>query len=730
MDESNDSRNDPNREEDQEMNEEESGMRDAGGESNPNEGEEMDDGEIDYEEGQRGAEGEDEEGNEEDNDLLGNPRDPNEAENDGEEELDDIDIENGDFPDFATDFNKELNQKIVAKKKMNKRVQEQIADVAQRLQIMKDHKKNVESELKQTRLFIDEKTKQTDTEQHLKQVAERQIGRMNMEFEKLSREYSEVQDRINEMQNFIYKGNEKLDQVSLEKNWNKEELQQWRLASQQKEKDNQTIEKYRRADEIKIKELNLLMERLTVEVSRIQRELETEMTETQAYQIELDKTAEEFRRHHEERQRLCAQWDEAIQNIARRDQLTWEEGQKMAQIKLQITEKESDLQELYKDLEKEKGNNKASKEDVDRFERRIIAKKNENEQRKLEYQNEKAKIKIYQNRLSAFATEMGTKNSRIATLKQEVLNKKQRLDNEQKKYKAQEVMLEKEWSIDGDLKMTQEEAEAQYKQRIQYKNEMDHKIRLKKEELFKASQTLFKYKQQEANMYSDIQGTIAAIRNLQAHMSKLNQEYQRQQELLYNAEYQIQLMERNVNKAKGERTVQESNQIEKETEAAEQECSKLRIEHHNLTKALKQLEEEQRNLDKRFSQVKEDKQKYKTLIEKLNLENDMTLMDLNKISKVKDDHMVQHDLMKLEIQKIRDTLIIASDEVLDLENKKNQIELSMQEREREISVHHDVLLAEYKAAEAERYTIAKELNEQKTKVRNLQIRYEALIQVN
>lgn len=65
-------------------------------------------------------------------------------------------------------------------------------------------------------------------------------------------------------------------------NWNQEELEQWALAARQKEEDNLTLEKYRRADEAKIKELTLNIEKLTVEVAGKSKELEKEVTETQA----------------------------------------------------------------------------------------------------------------------------------------------------------------------------------------------------------------------------------------------------------------------------------------------------------------------------------------------------------------------------------------------------------------------------------------------------------------
>jgi len=68
-----------------------------------------------------------------------------------------------------------------------------------------------------------------------------------------------------------------------------------------------TLEKYRRADEAKIKELTLQIEKLTIEVARKAKELEHEVTETQAAQIELDKTAEEFKRQNEERHKIYLQ---------------------------------------------------------------------------------------------------------------------------------------------------------------------------------------------------------------------------------------------------------------------------------------------------------------------------------------------------------------------------------------------------------------------------------------
>ena len=65
----------------------------------------------------------------------------------------------------------------------------------------------------------------------------------------------------------------------------------------------------------------------------------------------------------------------------------------------------------------------------------------------------------------------------------------------------------------------------------------------------------------------------------------------------------------------------------------------------------------------------------------------------------KEKTLVQHDIMKLEIKKLRDTVNMEADQVYGLENRKYQLEMSMEEREKEIQVHKDILVSELKAAD-------------------------------
>lgn len=55
-------------------------------------------------------------------------------------------------------------------------------------------------------------------------------------------------------------------------------------------------------------------------------------------------------------------------------------------------------------------------------------------------------------------------------------------------------------------------------------------------------------------------------------------------------------------------------------------------------------------------------------------------------SQIKEELMVSNDVMRLEVKRLRDTLNGAADEVFSLENRRQQMAMSMKERKAEIQV--------------------------------------------
>eukprot|EP00434_Breviolum_minutum_P025138 symbB.v1.2.022210.t2/scaffold1959.1/size100201/2 len=156
------------------------------------------------------------------------------------------------LPPYASEENKKLDAEIKQKQAQVESIEEQLERDGARVKIMTDHLVNVQQELVNTQQLVDAKKNETTTEEHLQALTNRQLGRLKSEIVRLQKVLEDTQDQINAFSNELMRGNEKLDQFKLEMNWNQEELEQWAIAARQKEEDELTLEKYKRADDSKV----------------------------------------------------------------------------------------------------------------------------------------------------------------------------------------------------------------------------------------------------------------------------------------------------------------------------------------------------------------------------------------------------------------------------------------------------------------------------------------------
>ncbi len=71
--------------------------------------------------------------------------------------------------------------------------------------------------------------------------------------------------------------------------------------------------------------------------------------------------------------------------------------------------------------------------------------------------------------------------------------------------------------------------------------------------------------------------------------------------MLYNAEYQIQLMERKVARARGERTLEEKKDLQKDVEEASKRNSDIKTQFKILNESVKKLNEDLRTVDNKLN---------------------------------------------------------------------------------------------------------------------------------
>merc|ERR1719375_1683067 len=117
----------------------------------------------------------------------------------------------------------------------------------------------------------------------------------------------------------------------------------------------------------------------------------------------------------------------------------------------------------------------------------------------------------------------------------------------------------------------------------------------------------------------------------------------------------------------------------------------------------------------------------KGTMEELELQNTIMNRSVANVAKEKEESLMQHDILRLEVKRLRQQLNAKSENLHSLENRKHQLQISMEEREKEIEVHQDVLKAQLRGAEEERHKAAIELAERKQKIYNLKMKYEVVV---
>ncbi|KDO30390.1 hypothetical protein SPRG_05101 [Saprolegnia parasitica CBS 223.65] len=631
-----------------------------------------------------------------------------------------------DLPLFADDANKALHAQIRAKEKRFHVVKQEILETSSRHGIMDEHLKNVKQELINTQSLHNSKLKEISTEEHLRQVSDREAGRVKQELKKLDVAYNDVENKLNAIQNFLFKGNEDMDNFKMQMNWNQDELEQWATAAKQKEDDNMALEKYTRADDARIKELNLEIEKLT-KALQVQKQLvEHEATETQAKQIELDKTADEFRAMHDERQQLVKQWQDTLEAMKRRDAEIAAASEQFAAKRMSVEEKKDALSEHKHRLKLQEQDNNDLQVKIQAKERLQSKLRLELQAANVRFQEFRDQVEILKNQLTSTVTHLNQQRAYNSNKRSHLDKLVDDVEATRTRYKTTKKILDATMNSTVDAETMAKNAEADLNAMEAESLRFDKEITLLKDHMFRRSQTLFTLRQAEATLIAEISGAVAASRNLSTKLKLLEQSALRQQELVYNGEFQIQQMERKVSRASGERTADETKAMKAEIEVLQAEYDATHAQYSMLQTQCKKLSDERNATERTKRALLATRDETTAKIAEHELANASAENSLKAIYREKEDLLVQHDLQKLEVKRLRDFLNSRADQVLTLENREFQLKKSMEERKKEIGVHREVQRATVKAAEEERHRVSVEHSERELRIKKLQAKFETL----
>jgi len=638
-----------------------------------------------------------------------------------------MDLDGQALPPYASEENRKLDAEVKQKQTQLESIEEQLESDGARVKIMTDHLVNVQQELVNTQQLVDAKKNEAETEDHLKALTNRQLGRLNSEIVRLQKVMEDTQDQINTFSNELMRGNEKLDQFKLEMNWNQDELEQWAIAARQKEEDELTLEKYRRADDSKVRELTLSVEKLTVENATKRKDLADLVTETQAKQIEMDKTAELFRQLHDDRKRLIEQWEDSVKSMKSRDSQLERLGEEYAANMGRKKSKEDKMKERKRFYDEIEAENEKLEQAIQQTDRQLVRIRMDHMETKTSLTGFKDEVEVMKNQLNACAVEKHKTQHEHQVLSRNLEMRKEKYEQNHRSLQSHKRMLEDAQQGTRDKEQMSADAEKARQEMLNNMKMVEKEMKAAKDSHYKESQELYRLRAEEATTLGEISGAQSAIKNLQLQISKLDTERQRQQELLYAVDFQSQLMQRKVARVSGERTIEEKDEFNRKVEQLDTQLEEQKSHHAILMTQIKRQDAELKNSTRNLANVKKDCEGMKTVMEELELQNTIMNRAVATTVKDKEEALMQHDILRLEVKRLKQNLNSKSENLYSLENRKQQLHISMEEREKEIEVHTEVLRTQLRAAEEERHKAAIELAERKQKIYTLKSKYENVV---
>ncbi|XP_029070147.1 coiled-coil domain-containing protein 39 isoform X3 [Monodon monoceros] len=561
----------------------------------------------------------------------------------------------------ANEENKILEDLLSKLRDERSSFQDQLRDCEDRINAMTSHFKNVKQEFLFTQSLCKAREHEIESEEHFKMIAERELGRVKDEMQRLENEITSIREKKSDKENYIFKTTQKLDSLKCQMNWDQQALEAWLEESAHKDSDALILQKYARQDDNKIRALTLQLERLTVECNQRRKVLDNELAETLSAQLELDKAAQDFRKIHNERQELIQQWENTIEQMQKRDRDIDNCALALAKIKQEIREKENLVKEKIKFLESEIGNNTEYEKKISVADRKVL-------KCRTEYQCHETKRIQLKDELDTLKATVNRSSSDLEALRKNISKVKKDINEETTRL---------------------------------------HKIK--------------NHNQIVRKKLKQITEKTTSVEEKATNLEDMLKEEERGVKDFY-----IQQVERRMSRLKGEINSEEKQALEAKIVELQKTLEEKKSTFNLLETQIKKLHNDLYFIKKSNSKNRDEKQSLMTKINELNLFNDRSEKELNKAKALKQDLMIEDNLLKLEVKRIRDMLHSKAEEVLSLEERKQQLHTAMEERNEEIKVHKKMLASQIRCVDQERQNISAEFHERLSKIDKLKNRYEIL----
>ncbi|XP_027876465.1 coiled-coil domain-containing protein 39 isoform X1 [Xiphophorus couchianus] len=624
------------------------------------------------------------------------------------------------------DANKALMEEIYKAEMQVLQEDNEIKGIRDRQQLMSENLQRCTLQLVNTEALMKANEKELEVTKHLKTLAERERSRycqLTAQAEREIRSSYEKMDRIEKSQ---LKATQNLEELRLQMDLDQQTMENLLAEAAKKDEDLMVIMKYTQMDEHKIKSLTLTIEKKTLEVKEKRKALDKELTETRSTQLALDKSIEDIQRARAEIQHLFHLCENTIKQKKQLDSDMERCSFQIAQGRQKTREKNTCVAEMKHKLDTERSNNRELQRNIAtaRMQKAVLRqdlKKHQENLARMQVELDSYKTTLNQNRC-----DMKSVTSQISRMKMDIdINNHRLLEGE-----AYHAALQEKLRLVTEGALSKEERAAHMEQ-ILLETEQEMKMLEAQqqdlmEELFRQRQSFQSAKVKEKNLIALASKNKFTITNLLSQLTKMENTLIRQQMINNNQEAKVLMLQRKVAQLSGASHTNESEMLEVKVKELTANLEDKKETTKILKNALNECEIDIRCAKKEMEKLEAQKKDLTDEVDCLLVLCVNKEKELKKLKLKKQDGLVNNNLLKTEVKRVRDIIYIDADSMMSWEMRKLELEKAMKEREEEIHVYSEMLRHQLKFTELDRQKLSMELNEELSKVEMVKNRFEIM----
>mmetsp|Transcript_2653 Transcript_2653/g.4939 ORF Transcript_2653/g.4939 Transcript_2653/m.4939 type:complete len:891 (+) Transcript_2653:26-2698(+) len=631
------------------------------------------------------------------------------------------------LPYFADDECKKLSMQIKMMIRQRDEAARQTKEHIDRTSAMKDHQDSVRQEIIYTNGLIAAKQKEIETEKHLIALADRERVGIFSELSKANDFIQNGKDRVAKLKTQISQTRKEMEALKLSSDWNQEELERWAAVATKRENDKMTLEKCKRADESKVKELSLKLENATQLSVEKRTELENQKIESQSKQLEIHRMSDQFKLEHEERMKLVNQWQSTVLAMKERDieinrfamkfkaatetkdkqmRMIADRREDILNLKTQIDEMQQILEALDRAAQEKR------KEKIDEgailrsLHDELDSVKLESSGASISLQNAKTAVSILVGEVAEKEKHLKLFHNRVKEIKSQLLHEKNAIQDKEG------VSL----YVNERFKRTEKE--------VKLAGARIDKLR---EHVFKESNNLATLREKESNLLSEIQSTKNIIKNLSSRLKQLQRDRDKQQEVVNNVESKMRHIESKVARGLGERSTEEKEQLMKRISQLEEDRKESKEKNTKVEQQSKIVNQELKRILKKNDSCEINRNDIRSAIDAIELEITSCELSLEKLRRNKEENMVTQDVVRLEVRRLRDILNLKVTEVFDHEQKNKELWDKMNGTRHSLNAEIESKRSKLRAVEDERHQCAVESGQRAIAAEKMKSKYEMIM---